>query len=66
MENKLKLLNQGDDKISNNKEEIKFLSSIGLLSIKPRIIVCNVDESSLEKGNKYSEIVRENLKMKKL
>ena len=24
LENKLKLLNQGDDQISNNKEEIKF------------------------------------------
>jgi GTP-binding protein YchF len=66
LENKLKLLNQGVDQISNNKEEIKFLSSIGLLSIKPRIIVCNVDESSLEKGNKYSEIVREKFKDEKV
>tara|TARA_Y100001970_G_C14190207_1_gene834900 strand:+ start:914 stop:1987 length:1074 start_codon:yes stop_codon:yes gene_type:complete len=27
----------------------------GLLSLKPRIIVCNVDEKSLPDGNKYSE-----------
>ena len=28
----------------------KFLSNLGLLSIKPKIIVCNVDEESLAKG----------------
>ena len=30
------------------------LKKSGLLSIKPRIIVCNVDEKSLPNGNKYS------------
>ena len=29
--------------------EKKFLSSLGLLSIKPKIIVCNVDEESLQR-----------------
>ena len=43
----------------NNEEENKFLSSIGLLSIKPKIIVCNVDEENLSKGNKYTEQVKD-------
>ncbi len=60
LEKKLNLLNKGDDKLSDNKEENIFLSSIGLLSIKPRIIVCNVDEASLAKGNDYSNKVIEN------
>ena len=42
----------------NNHEENKFLSSIGLLSIKPKIIVCNVDEENLSKGNQYTEEVQ--------
>ena len=54
LEKKLNLLNKGDDKLSDNKDENIFLSSIGLLSIKPRIIVCNVDEKSLAKGNEYT------------
>ncbi len=66
LENKLKSLNNGDDGIFNDKEESKFLSSIGLLSIKPRIIVCNVDENSLVKGNKYSEMVEKNFKNEKI
>ena len=60
LEKKLNLLNKGDDKLSDNKDENIFLSSIGLLSIKPRIIVCNVDEASLAKGNDYSNKVIEN------
>ena len=32
--------------------------SIGLLSIKPKIIVCNVDEENLSKGNQYTEEVQ--------
>ena len=40
-----------------------MLSGIGLLSIKPKIIVCNVDEKSLANGNKYTEMVK--LKYKK-
>ncbi len=35
--------------------EIKDINQCGLLSTKPKIYVCNVDEQSIEKGNKYSE-----------
>jgi ribosome-binding ATPase len=58
LENKLKSLNEGKDEIAELNEENKILSSIGLLSIKPKIIVCNVDEESLSKGNKHTENVR--------
>ena len=29
-----------------------------MLSIKPKIIVCNVDEGSLAKGNKFTESIK--------
>ena len=35
--------------------EIKDLNNCGLLSTKPKLYVCNVDEQSIKKGNKYSE-----------
>ena len=60
LEDKLKLLNKGEDIIGDNDEGNKFLSSIGLLSIKPKIIVCNVDEESVSTGNKYTKSVKDN------
>ena len=33
----------------------KTLNHSGLLSIKPRIFVCNVDEQSIQSGNKYTK-----------
>ena len=58
LKEKLKDLNNGEEAIINNLEEEKFLSSIGLLSIKPKIIVCNVDEENLTKGNDYTQQVK--------
>ena len=55
---KLNSLNKGEEVKINNSEEEKFLYSIGLLSIKPKIIVCNVDEENLSEGNKYTEMVK--------
>ncbi len=55
---KLNSLNKGEETKINNPEEEKFLHSIGLLSIKPKIIVCNVAEENLSKGNKYTEMVK--------
>ena len=66
LEDKLKLLNKGEDIIGDNDEGNKFLSSIGLLSIKPKIIVCNVDEESVSTGNKYTKSVKEIIPRKKL
>jgi len=58
LEKKLDKLNQGEDNETYNESDTKFLSSLGLLSIKPKIIVCNVDEASLALGNKFTEKVK--------
>jgi len=62
-ERQLKILEIALDCINNNKDiqilydqfDEKTLSQSGLLSIKPKIFVCNVDEKSIENGNKYTE-----------
>ena len=59
-----KLLKTVLDHINNNKNlkdlydqfDKKKLEGSGLLSIKPKIFVCNIDEKSIKKGNKYTEI----------
>ena len=59
LEEKLSQLNEGNEVTSNDQAEIKFLSSLGLLSIKPKIIVCNVDEESLAEGNVFTKNIKE-------
>tara|TARA_B100001057_G_scaffold380177_1_gene385790 strand:- start:6 stop:1079 length:1074 start_codon:yes stop_codon:yes gene_type:complete len=62
-ENQLKILEIAQDCINNNKslsvlkEEFdkKTLNQSGLLSIKPKIYVCNVDEQSVKNGNEYTK-----------
>jgi len=62
-EDQLKILKVALDCINNNKNiqvlhdqfGHKILNQSGLLSIKPKIFVCNVDEQSVESGNKYTE-----------
>ena len=59
----LKILEMALDCINNNKNidilnnnfDKKALNLSGLLVVKPKIFVCNVDEKSIEKGNKYTE-----------
>ena len=59
LEKKLESLNRGEEQINSLKEEeLKILNQLGLLSMKPKIIVCNVDEESLSTGNVYTESVR--------
>ena len=52
----LKIINVGQkpDKLKE-KYDKNLIKKSGLLSLKPRIIVCNVDEKSLPDGNKYSD-----------
>ena len=66
LEEKLKQLNSGQEVQINNEDEHKFLTTAGLLSIKPKIIVCNVDEENLEKGNKYTNQIKENCPNEKI
>jgi len=46
--------------------EKEFLSSLGLLSVKPKIIVCNVDEENLAGGNAFTESVRKTYSNEKI
>jgi len=58
-----KLLETVLDYINNNKNlndllgkfDKKKLNTSGLLCTKPKIFVCNIDEKSINKGNKYTE-----------
>ncbi len=63
---KLNTLNKGEEAKISSFEEEKLLSSIGLLSIKPKIIVCNVDEESLIKGNNYTHQVKDKFSNEKI
>ena len=59
----LKILEIALDCINNDKNiqilhdqfEKKLINQSGLLSVKPKIFVCNVDEESIQAGNKYTE-----------
>ncbi len=66
LEDKLKSLNAGEEIKIQDDDEKKLLSSLGLLSAKPKIIVCNVDEGSLSTGNKYTESVEKKHKDEKI
>ena len=61
-EEQIKILETALDCLNNEKNidilnlqfEKKKLNQSGLLSIKPKIFVCNVDEQSVQKGNEYT------------
>jgi ribosome-binding ATPase len=45
-----------------DETEVPFISDLHLLTIKPVLYVCNVDESSAKSGNKHVDAVREAVK----
>ena len=47
--------NDNDISILKSQFNTKQLNQSGLLSIKPKIFVCNVDEQSVQNGNKYTK-----------
>ena len=47
--------NEKNINILNSQFEKKKLNQSGLLSVKPKIFVCNVDEQSVQKGNNYTK-----------
>ena len=47
--------NEKDISILKNQFSKKELNQSGLLSVKPKIFVCNVDEKSVQKGNDYTK-----------
>jgi len=62
-EEQLKILEKALDFINNDKDLIslysefnkKKLNQSGLLSLKPKIFVCNVDEKSIQNSNEYTK-----------
>ncbi len=62
-DNQLKILEASQECINKNesfsilksKFEKKQLNQSGLLSLKPKIFVCNVDEKSVQNGNDYTD-----------
>jgi len=62
-EEQLKILEIALDCINNSKDiqilydkfEKRIVNQSNLLSIKPKIFVCNVDEASVQSGNNYTE-----------
>ncbi|WP_353131202.1 redox-regulated ATPase YchF [Parapedobacter pyrenivorans] len=45
-----------------SKEDFEFISDLSLLTVKPILYVCNVDEASVNTGNAYVDRVREAVK----
>ena len=62
-EEQLKILEVASDCINNSNDikilydqfEKNLLNQSGLLSLKPKIFVCNVDEESVQNGNQYTK-----------
>jgi len=54
LESSLEVLNNGNELNPLEHLSKTFLNQIGLLSLKPKIIVCNVDEMTLKDGNKHT------------
>ena len=62
-EEQIQILKTALDYINNDKDltilksqfDKKLLKQSGLLSLKPKIFVCNVDEQSIENGNDYTK-----------
>ena len=53
-------LNNNKDLIKiNEKFDLATINKSGLLSLKPKIYVCNVDEKSIKNGNKYTNLFTE-------
>ena len=56
LENALECINNNQNlDIVISKFEKKLLNQTGLLSVKPKIFVCNVDEQSIKDGNNYTK-----------
>ena len=66
LEEKLKQLNEGKEATIEDENEKRFLNTLGLLTIKPKIIVCNVDEESLVKGNAFTASIKKKYSNEKI
>jgi len=56
LEKAKKLINSDNDlQILKDEHDEKDLKQCSLLSIKPKLYICNVDEESIENGNEYTK-----------
>ena len=56
LEKTKQLINNDDDlNVLKNQHDEKDLKQCALLSIKPKLYICNVDEQSIDNGNGYTE-----------
>ena len=70
-DDELNILKTTEDYINKDKDlndlrnlfDLDLINKSGLLSLKPKLYVCNVDEKSISSGNKYSEEVQKNKKI---
>jgi len=67
LENLLEKLNKGKElEEGNDFKNEKILREVGLISTKPYIIVCNVDEKNVNIGNSYTELLKKKYPNQKL
>ena len=68
MKNQLDIILTLQNKLNNDEsiknidledEEAIFYKSLNLILTKPMLYICNVDENSILKGNKFSDLVKE-------
>ena len=68
IKNQIELITTLQDKLNNDEtiknlhltnDELFFYNSLNLISSKPMLYICNVDEKSILKGNNFSEKVKE-------
>ncbi|MBK0383033.1 redox-regulated ATPase YchF [Pedobacter sp. SD-b] len=45
-----------------SEDDLEFIEDLSLLTVKPVLYVCNVDEKSVNTGNKYVDLVKEAVK----
>ena len=66
LEKSREILDKGNDLNTLENSSKKFLSQIGLLSLKPKIIVCNVDEVDLKNGNNHTANIKKAFSQEKV
>ncbi len=70
----LDMLKTTEDFINNDKDlnelrnlfDLDLINKSGLLSLKPKLYVCNVDEKSISTGNMYSQNIQKTKKIKNI
>ena len=73
-DDELNILKTTEDYINNDKDlnelknsfDLDLINKSGLLSLKPKLYVCNVDEKSISSGNKHSANIQKTKKIENI